>query len=97
MGRRVDGRIAHGKLPRAIEWDDGRAEGDVGCSLRRLNLSLGKGDKNKAGEQWRAESGSDSSSSEPFRWKILQVNIAITIAGWGNAYGRRLYLSLKRH
>ena len=47
MGRRIDGRITHGKLPRAIEGDDRLAEGDVGHFLRRLNLTQGQGDRNK--------------------------------------------------
>ena len=84
MGRRVDGRIAHGKLPRAIERDDRLAEGDVRRALRRLILSLGKGGKNKACEQ-RSRQRKRFIEPEPFRWKTLQVNIAINIAGWGNA------------
>ena len=45
VGNGVDGRIAHGELPRAIEWNDRLAEGDVRRPLRRLILSMGKGDK----------------------------------------------------
>src|SRR6202167_5121116 len=51
LGRRVNRRITYGKLPWAIEWDDRRAQGDPGGSMRRINLSLGIDAKNKPGDK----------------------------------------------